>query len=419
MNMSSLILFLINPLIGFISSLKRLDQRFNGLVFVLFYALFGYAISFNLTSADSYRIAARFCQNSFDYKTIWQLYQDGTVTDVYLLLVYGIVQQFTRNPKVLFGVLGAIMGAISYLSIKQLYTIWREKRDKYFYLIVFFFSLSISFFNVNGIRFWTATAWFSYFVIRFLYFDNKVALLGIVVTPLIHFGFLLGVLGFLLFIVLRLIINNQSLFFIMMLVSFAISIAIPNSRAGDIIGSLGDTDELSSNGAINRKTEAYVHSSEADYSVIEGEGPSLYRQANSLFTEVFDYVNKIGMVLMLSILYKNRKRIIQDKKQWGFFNYVLFSFALGFVACFLIESGGRFIRIANMMYAFWLLTVFQNNVKLNPRWRKYVAVLFVINFYAVAFLLFNSPRLVTPKLWIYPPVLTILDGIGFSPIDFI
>ncbi len=57
----SFILFLLNPFIGFIDAMKALDRRFNGLVFIAFYALFGYAISFNLTTADSYRIAARFC----------------------------------------------------------------------------------------------------------------------------------------------------------------------------------------------------------------------------------------------------------------------------------------------------------------------------------------------------------------------
>lgn len=420
--MKALLFYLFNPLLGFINAMKNLDRRWNGLVFVLFYALFGYAISFNLTSADSYRIAARFCQHDFDYQTIWNMYREGSLTDVYLLFVYGVVQLFTRNPKVLYGIMGAVMGVFSYLSVKQLFLIWREGRDKYFYILVFFFFLAISFFNVNGIRFWTATSWFSYFVIRYLYFGKKRAFLGIIITPLIHFGFLIGVGGFLLFILLHRLVKSPSLYYLAMIVAFAVNMVVPNSMAGDIMGSMGDTEELSSSRALNYKAQNYVHSEEKEQRDNERRSykeQSLYREANSLFTRTFDYVNKVGMVIMLTILYRRRRSIIQDKTQADMFNFVLFMFALGFFACFMIGSGGRFIRLANMMYAFWLLTVFRNNAMENPKWNNYVRVLFLLNFYAIAFLLFNAPRLVTPLFWFAPPALTIFDGIGFAPIDFI
>ena len=420
--MKALLLFLVNPLIGFINAMKNLDRRWNGLVFILFYALFGYAISFNLTSADSYRIAARFCQQDFDFRLIWALYREGGITDVYLLFMYGIIQLFTRNPKILYGILGAIMGVFSYLSIKQLYVIWKEGRDRYFYMLVFFFFLTISFFNVNGIRFWTATSWFSFFAIRYLYFNKKTALVGVIFTPLFHFGYLIGVGGFLAFALLHRIIKNSSFYYFAMIVTFAISMVVPNTMAGDIMGSMGDSEELTSSAAINMKSRNYVHSEENAQKKEEAaqyKERSLYREANSLFTKTFDYVNKIGMVIMLTVLFRRRRSIIQDKMQSRFFNYVLFSFALGFLACFMIGSGGRFIRLANMMYVFWLFTVFRSNVMVNSKWRSYVKVLFLLNFYAIAFLFFNAPRLVTPIFWFLPPIFTIMNGIGFAPIDFI
>lgn len=419
--MRALLLYLVNPLIGFISTMKNLDRRLNGLVFVLFYALFGYAISFNLTSADSYRIAARFCQQDFDFRMVWYLYQEGSLTDVYLLIMYGIIQLFTRNPKVLYGILGAIMGVFSYLSIKQLFLIWKESRDKYFYILVFFFFLSISFFNVNGIRFWTATSWFSYHVIRYFYFGKKRALIGILVTPLFHFGYMIGVGGFVLFVIIGKLIKNTSFYYLAMIAAFAINMVVPSTMAGDIMGSMGDGEELTSSRALNYKAKNYVHSEENAQAKQERHNAdqSTYRQANRLFTTVFDYVNKVGMVVMLTVLFKRRRNIIQDKVQADFFNFVLFLFALGFIACFMIGSGGRFIRLANMMYAFWLLTVFRNNVMANPKWKQYVKVLFLINFYALSFLFFNAPRLVTPLFWFAPPAFTIFNGIGFAPIDFV
>ena len=420
--MKAFLLYLVNPLIGFINSMKNLDRRLNGLVFILFYALFGYAISFNLTTADSYRIAARFCQYEFDYRAIWSMYREGGVTDVYLLFVYGFLQQFTYNPKVLFGVLGAVMGVFSYLSIKQLYVIWNEGRDKYFYILVFFFFLAISFFNVNGIRFWTATSWFSYFAIRYLYFGKKRAIIGIILSPLIHFGYIVGVGGIIVFIILRRFFKNPSIYYYLMLFSFVICMTVPSTMAGDIIGSMGDSEELTSSRALNRKTQNYIHSEENTQRQEEREQykeQTLYRQVNSYFTRTFDYVNKIGMFLILTVLYLRRRSIIQEDRQIDFFNYVLFSFALGFLATFMIESGVRFIRLANMMFPFWLLTVFRNNMMVDVRWKRYVKALFFVNFYAIAFLFINSPRLVTPLFWFAPPIMTIINGIGFSPIDYL
>ena len=420
--MRALLFFLFNPLLGFINAMKDLDRRLNGWVFVAFYALFGYAISFTLTTADSYRIAADFCVYDKEYQTVLEMYREGYLTDIYLTFVKGLLQLFTRNPKVLYGVLGAVMGAFSYLSIKQLYAIWRDNRDKYFYILVFFFFLVISFFNVNGIRFWTATSWFSYFAIRNLYFGKKRAIVGVILTPLIHFGYLIGVGGFIIFVIIRHIIKSPTLYYYLMLIAFVVSLAVPNTMAGDIMGSMGDSEELTSSRAFNRKAESYIHSEENAQKKEENrqyKERTLYREANSLFTRTFDYVNKVGMVIMLTLLYRKRRSIIQDKVQSDFFNYVLFSFALGFFACFMIGSGGRFIRIANMMYVFWLFTVFRRNVMENPKWKQYVRVLFLLNFYAIAFLLFNAPRLVTSLFWFAPPAFTIIDGIGFAPIDFI
>lgn len=420
--MRSLILFLINPLIGFFSAIKSLDRRFNGLVFVLFYALFGYAISFNLTTADSYRIAARFCQNDFDFRLIWALYREGTITDVFLFFIYGIVQPFTRNPKVLYGILGAIMGIFSYLSIKQLYVIWREERDRFFYMLVFFFFLTVSFFNVNGIRFWTATAWISYYIIRYLYFNKKTALVGVILTPLFHYGYIIGVVGFLIFVLLHSLINNSSFYYIFLIISIAISVVVPNNKAGDIMGSFGDNEVLTSSAAINTKSKYYIHSEENDQSkeaATQYEGGSLYRQVNYLFTRTFEYVSKIGMVILLTVLYRRRRTIIQNRVRSRLFNYVLYAHAIGFLAGFMIVSGGRFLRLANMMFVFWLLAVFRQNVVVNPKWRGYVLAQFLINFYAIAFLFFNAPRLVEPLFWFVPPIMTIVRGIGFSPIDFI
>lgn len=415
--MTAFLLFLINPLLGFLRSLKDLNKPFHGIVFILFYALYGYAISFNLTSADSYRIAARFCQTQFLFSDVWQMYSEGKLTDVYLIFIYSIVKIFTNNPKVLFGCLGGIMGLLSYFSIKTLYKVWPDQRNKFFYFLVFFYFLSISFFNVNGIRFWTATSYFSIFAIRYVFLRKRLAIIPLLFTPLIHYGYMVGVLGVIVFSLMDLIKLDSIVYYGLMALMFAFSMINPD--AGDIIGLEGDVETISTNAAINRKAQYYVKPYQEDYSdsndVVEDR--SLYRRANSLFTKTFDYVNKIGMFLLLSIFLVKRKNIIRTKEQKVLFDFVLFSFALGYGATFIIYSGTRFIRLANMLFAFWMMCVFVKNQ--SKLLKRSIYLMFFINFYAIAFLLFNAPRLVEPLFWFAPPILTVINGIGFSPIDFI
>ena len=193
---------------------------------------------------------------------------------------------------------------------------------------------------------------------------------------------------------------------------------MPQSAVDDIMGSNGDTETFSSNSAVNSKYRNYRITSE---NIEKGEKRSkkdqtLYRKANSAYTKFFDWVNKIGMFIMLSVLYRKRNNFVQNDKQANFFKFVLFMFSFGFIVTILIGSGGRFIRLANLLYVFWFLTVYQQNS--SESWKKYTKLLILINFYALTFLLFNAPRLVTPLFWLMSPIVTLLDGVGFSPIDF-
>lgn len=419
--MKSIFIFLINPFLGFLSSLADLNKRWHGLVFVAFYSLFGYAISFTLTSADSYRIGARFCQQDFIFREILGMYERGSITDVYMLMVFSIVKQYTDNPKILFAVLGAVLGGLAYLSVSQLYKIWKGKRTWFFYLLLAIFMLNVAFDKVNAIRFWTATAYFSFLAIQYLYFKRRYALFLIALSPLFHFGYIIATIGFYLFIVLKLLRVTTRMIYVLMLLTFMINIFTPRGAINDLMtDDEGEVEELSSNRAIGRKEQRYVRSDtniERHASRRSNADASLYRQANRAYTRFFGYVNKWGMIVFLSFFYVKRKKIIQDNMQMQFFKYVLFSYAIGYIAQVVILNGGRFLVLANQLFVFWFFTVFQKNY--SYRWKQYALYLIPINFYAITFILFNVPRLVTPLLWFAPPYMTIMDGIGFEPIDFV
>lgn len=411
------LLFLINPLWAFLKAMKNLLDKNALIVFVLFYGLYGYANSFELTTADSYRIGARFCQIDFSWWLVWQMYQEGALTDVYLIFVFSVLKLFTDNPKILYGIFGLVMGVFAGLSIRQLYTVWKGKHDRYFYLLVLLYFLQISFFNLQTTRFFTATSIFSYFAIQYLYFGQKRALLGVFVTPLFHFGYFAAVFALIIYVYGVKWLNSTKLCYWIMAMSFAMYMAMPQTAVDDIMGGEEESELLSSSNAINKKFSSYSRATDKVADVSYHKEVSAYRQANSAYKKASSVINKIGMFLLLSALYNRRKRLIQTEEQKKLFNYVLFSYAVAYLAALFFSSGSRFIILASMIFFFWFLVIFQNNN--NFITRRYCKISVLVNFYGISFFLFNVTRVVTPLFWFAPPVFTIIDGIGFEAIDFV
>lgn len=411
-----LLLFFINPFIAFLNAMKDLERKYAGWVYVAFYGLFGFAISFTLTTADSYRIAARFCQTNYVNDNIWDMYQAGAITDFYLMYVYSIVKVFTNNPKVLYGVLGLIMGAFSYLSVKQLYSIWKIPKDRYFYILVLCYFCAVSFVNINGIRFWTATSVFTYFAIQSYYFNNKKAIFGVLCVPLIHFGFLVVVPPFILFLLLKKVLRRSTTVLFMITTLMLIFTSLGGQGIAEELMN-EEYDDATSSKAINTKIKNYKLTDENTSKKNKKTGQSLYRKANSAYTKLLNNVNKYGTYVLLLLIYKRHRKIREDKADSDFFNLVLFLFSVSYLAVSLIGSGGRFVIIANMFLIFYMALIYQKNV--NVRLKKYVKSLILLNFYSISFIIINAPRLVTGLLWSCPWPITVFDGIGFGSIDFV
>lgn len=411
--MVRIVLFLFNPTLGFLYSLKELTKRFSGFVFVAFYAIYGYAISFALTTADSYRIAQVFVETDYVGVDILTLYSSGSVTDLYLPFIFSIVKQFSTNPKVLFGVLGAVMGSFVYLSVRLFYRIQDVPRDRCFYICVCCFLLIASFFNVNGIRFWTATSFFFYFTTLCVYYDSKLAGIAVLLTPFFHFGFFVGIVAFGLYWLGRGMRIQIRKVYIFMVLAFGLSI-FAHSGQNVIDGLLANSDSVDiGHSYINSKIKNYSRTSEniQRYSD-EGKGieNTTYRQANNLFTGIFQLVNRVGIFILLSFLYKRRKECKLSLSSEKVLNWVLLMFAIGCIAVVFIGSGVRFINVANMFLLFYIALLYAQNRLFVKRFYLW---LIVINFYNIAFLLFNSPRLVDYTFWIFSVPFTIIDGWGF------
>ena len=79
-----LIFYILSPFLTFLYSCFDLRKRTAQIVFVLFFALFGYCHSFEDTRADSYRKAQSFTDYAaHEYDDIYDNFKAGEQKDIY------------------------------------------------------------------------------------------------------------------------------------------------------------------------------------------------------------------------------------------------------------------------------------------------------------------------------------------------
>lgn len=93
-NANPLLLFIFQPFVGFLVSLKDFTSNQSRIIFVAFSTLWGYAQSFSYTPADVYRLGAAFCRNPIhEFQSVVGMFADGEAIDGYLLVGSSVFQQ--------------------------------------------------------------------------------------------------------------------------------------------------------------------------------------------------------------------------------------------------------------------------------------------------------------------------------------
>lgn len=160
-NANPLLLFIFQPFVGFLVSLKDFTSNQSRTIFVAFSTLWGYAQSFSYTLADVYRLGAAFCRNPiYEFQSVVGMFADGEAIDGYLLVVNFIVHQFSNNAKIYFAVLGFLYGIFCYEVLASLAKERSGEKCANLSHILFLCFVTSSLANMAMPRYWTA-AWIS------------------------------------------------------------------------------------------------------------------------------------------------------------------------------------------------------------------------------------------------------------------
>ena len=404
----SLPLFIFWPFGAFVLSLFNLKSKSSALVFILFCTVFGYSFSFEFTSADSYRIALVFNNYSFSsLGAVFEAYRAGFLTDLYINLMYGITKSNSNNPKVLYAYFGFVFGLFSYLSVRLLLKEKGKKNSLLWGVIVFIFFITNTITNVNGARFFTAAWVFFYSVMNLFFFGKKRWLLGVLITPLIHFSYLAVLIPIVLFYIFkRFMYSNGETYrwvFIMFTASFFISMLLETNSFS--IGFLTDSSLLS--GSLTRKL-SYYNSAELS-ETIENRSGSLFL----VVSKYFGYIKKIYYFILLLVIYRIIKKLeLPPNNLNKLLAFTLFFLSFGYLIS-VFPSAGRFINIGFLFTLF----LFARLYYLVPSRKLQRLALWSLPVHALNIFFHNAylpTLLASSTLWYGNLFWIIWEGIGFE-----
>lgn len=401
-------LFILLPWTGFLISLFDIRSKKSMFVYLAFAALFGYSISFTDSSADSYRYAQAFSRfdNTLDYYTIIALYQSGQMRDLYRTLLFYFTSIFSNNPKVMYALAGLVYGWLSYLNLRILASVYK-RWDKYIFILGLVFYTYVSLSNINGFRFWTGAMLFFYATYNFIILGKKKWAIGVLLTPLFHYGFVIIAPLLILYKFVHPFLYSKkgvskalySLFIFTFFASWILSTNAIN------LGFLSNTGLLS--GAVGERI-SYVNSEDVGQMVER-------RSENSLFLSVqkyFNYAIKIYVFIAVGSIYRFIKRMNIDKTVYSnLLAFVLFFYSFSFIALS-IPSGGRFFNIAHL----FLLVLLAMTYQINKQKQIKTIILLAIPVFSfnIAFISGMLPILIlTPAFWYGNLFWIIMEGIGF------
>ena len=403
-------LLFILPVAGFLTALFNIRSKSSAMVYVGFAMLFGYAISFLDSSADSYRYAEAFGRfdNKLDYNSIVQLYRGGEIRDLYRVLVFYIVSLFSNNPKVMYAFAGLVYGIFSYQSLLIFVRERGSILDRYVFVLALVFYTYISLSGINGFRFNTGFLVFFCATYNFFIQKKKGWVIGILITPLFHYGFTLAVPLLLLYAFIHPLLYNSKrvkpVLFYMFIATFFASWFLKTNAIN--LGFLTQTDALS--GAVGSRLD-HVNSDRVTQLVTSRKGTSLFLGVQ----QYFDYAIKIYVFISILFLNKLLKRMEGNKKieYTNFFAFILFFFSFAFIASS-FPSGARFLSLALLFFVLYLGKFY--SVDKNQKIKKLILWSLPVFSFNIAFTNFMLPLLIlTPTFWYGNLFWIIIEGLGF------
>lgn len=388
-----LLLFIFLPFVAFLRSCCDLRSRVSQVVFVLFFALFGYCHTFTDIRADSYRKYMSFTNyQAENFEEIATSFQNGEQRDIYESALFSLLKNFTDDPHIMMMVVGLICGLFSMLIVKRLF---EDRHKEYTLPIVILLGMVIIELNpvlMGGIRNFTAFTLFFYSLIRLTLDNKRWWIIGVLLTPLIHFGWIVASAAAIVVWLVR--IPSRVLHYVALVVCVLSLFLDTSSYIGAFDLMMGSVD----NEAIADRVENY------------GDEEIEEEFNKSLTTRLLRINNQIGtcfVVVLLIFLGRNRKRLFDDDYKQRLYNLMLWFTIVGYSLISFSVVGQRFVCISLMLMYMLLLNLYQESN--NRECVRFIYALPIVFSIHILWTLYNCYCNVGWELFVLPtPVLVML-----------
>lgn len=342
-----LIYFIFLPFATFLQSFFDLEKRSAQIVIVLFFGLFGYCHTFEDTRADSYRKYESYTNYAAeDIEYIFDDFQDGRRKDVYESIIFSVTKQISDDPHVLMFIVGILGGVFYMLIAKRFYD---DKKGRYTWPIIIltiFIIVESNLLQIGGIRNFMAFGVFMYSIIRLLIDDKKVWLIGLLLTPLIHFGYIIAVVAALIIWLIK--IPNTLMHYFAVIICISSIFLNTSSYEGVLDMMMGNIENETIEGRVN----SY------------GDEETEARFNQSLTTRLVKINNQIGALFITALLIyikRNKSRLLSTQYTLKLYHYLLFFTIVSYSLISFSVVGQRFVYIAMVLLYMLLLNIYQNN----------------------------------------------------------
>ena len=371
--MMHLIFYILSPFLTFLYSCFDLRKRSAQIVFVLFFGLFGYCHSFEDTRADSYRKAQSFTNYAArDYKDIYDDFRAGEQKDIYEDVLYSTVKSFTTDPHMMMMIVGLFAGVFYMLLARRFL---EDRHLAYAWpiailVIMFIFSLNIP--QLGGIRTFTAFPIFTYSLIKLIFDGKRAWIVGILIAPLIHFGYIIATIVAIVAWLVR--IPNTLLHYVAIFICLTSIFLDTSSYTGALDMVLGSVD----NDAIESRLTSY------------GDEDTDMEFNKSLTTRLIRLNNQasaIFLVLLLIYLHRNWSSFRTTFYTERLYNVLLLFIIASYALISYSVVGQRFVYIALVLLYMFMLNLYQDNQESSVR--RFIALMPIVFSMHIMWIVYN------------------------------
>ena len=389
---SKAILFILNPFISAIFSLKDIRDGVSHRVLYLWFLIFGIGFCAISEVADSFRYVEKFM---IEHNYTWSQYMmeineyftfESNIKDIYTLTVNFFVGRFTNNYHWTYFIYAAVFGFFYIKSLKIFLRHNNVSNNIVFYALLFMFCYSNPIYNINGVRFWTA-AWIGVYVALSVFVEKDYKKLPLLILlPLVHGS---SVIWVVIMAIALLLSRFQN-------ITIGLFIASSFVSAVSYLNIMNDYSYLLPQ-FLQNQIWSYT---ESEMALKRLSGVSQYGKA---YADFLIALPGYFQILLSYLLILNRKEINRDKRA----GYVLtIMLALAAITNFLsgIPSMGRFKALVIPM----LVIVWAYNYRILKKYDKYFNVVPFIYAYSLLYWYRRMSAISELYLYIFPAPLTVI-----------